>query len=52
MKDSSILEDNITIKQQERGVLLNAKEQFMNESNILRGNETIQQLEWGVLQNT
>ena len=43
MKKSNFLAGNATIKQQQKEVLLNTKEQYMKESNILVGNVTIKQ---------
>ena len=49
MKESYILADNVTIKQLQREVLLNTKEQYMKESNTPAGNATIKQLQKEVL---
>ena len=52
MKESNTLAGSVTIKQLQRAILLNMKEQYMKKSNFLAGNAIIKQLEREVLQDT
>ena len=50
--ESDTLAGNATIKQLQREILLNTKEQYMKESNTLVGNATIKQHPKEILLNT
>ena len=52
MKESDTFANNATIKQLQRAILLNTKEQSMKESNILADIATIRQLQGVVLLGT
>ena len=52
MKDSNTLVGNVTMKQPQKGILLNTKGQCMKESNTFEGNATIKQRQMEVLLNT
>ena len=52
MKESNTLASNATIKQLQKGILLDTKGQYMKESNIRVGNVTIKHPPRQILPNT
>ena len=52
MKESNTLAGSVTIKQLQRAILLNMKEQYMKKSNFLAGNAIIEHLQKNVMLDT